>query len=99
MILSICAVILTAPKRIGRVASTARPKTIEIIIGGLLASGLNIWSIVAFLPYLSKASNFGLLAVGSSLTFKLKTWLLKACEEPNEARRRVARSGWEDVRS
>lgn len=91
--------VLTVPKSIDRGIKVATMKNHDIATGGFFGSALKIWLISGSFPYLSGFSYFGGAAFGSVLMSRLKTWLLNGCEGPNDARRRVARSGWEDVSS
>jgi hypothetical protein len=89
----------TVPNSTGTVAKTASTKNTEMTTGPLLGSALKMWFISSRCPYLNGFSYFGCAVLGSVLIFKLKTWLLNPCDVPNDARRRVARRGWEEVRS
>jgi hypothetical protein len=96
LILSLGEWLHTAPNNTGTVAKTARTKNREIIIGPLFGSALKIWLISASFPYRSGFSICGRGTFGSAFSSRLKTWLLNAWVDPKDARRRVARSGWEE---
>jgi hypothetical protein len=87
---------LTAPSKTGTVAKMASTKNTLMIIGPLLGSALKIWLISSSFPYLSGFSYCGSGTLGSVLMSRLKTWLLKAWEDPKDARSSVARRGWEE---
>lgn len=90
---------LTVPSRTGTDARIASTKKIEMITGPLLGSALKMWCISDSLPYLNGFTTFGTPASALIRSSRSKTWLLKACVEPNDAMTIVAFNGFVECRN